>query len=103
VRILRELRHSSICSFLGTCMQQGLPAIVLEYLPGGSLHKLLHETRADAGPGAADGSPTPLAPELLSRLSLEVAQGVAYLHQSQVSHRESELEPQPRPQPEPEP
>ena len=51
-------------------MQQGLPAIVLEYLPGGSLHKLLHETRADAGPGAADGSPTPLAPELLSRLSL---------------------------------
>ena len=95
VRILRELRHPSICSFLGTCMQQGLPAIVLEYLPGGSLHSLLHGTHAAA---ASDGSgtsgsrggpgPAPLAPALLSRLSLEVAQGVAYLHRSQVIHRD---------------
>ena len=84
-------------------MQQGLPAIVLEYLPGGSLHKLLHEPRADAGPGNADGSPTPLAPELLSRLSLEVAQGVAYLHQSQVSHRQPQPQPQAQAQPQPNP
>lgn len=87
--ILRELRHASICSFLGTCMQQGLPAIVLEYLSGGPLHNLLHETPAAAGAdGAGSGGPAPLAPALLSRMSLEVAQGVAYLHHSQVIHRD---------------
>ena len=74
--ILSQLRHSAICTLLGTCMQQGLPALVLEFMSGGSLFDLLHNSNVT------------LTPPLLSRLALEVATGVAYLHEHSVIHRD---------------
>jgi len=74
--ILAQLRHSAICTLLGTCMQQSLPALVLEYMCGGSLFDLLHNSGAT------------LTPPLISRLALEVATGINYLHQNAVIHRD---------------
>ena len=55
------------------------PALVLELLPRGSLHDLLYldmEGRA------------PLSLALKHRLVLEVAQGLEYLHEKNVLHRD---------------
>lgn len=45
VRICSRLRHANICSFLGTTLRNGSPALVLEYLGGGTLHHALHNPR----------------------------------------------------------
>ena len=74
--ILSQLRHPAICTLLGTCVQHGLPALVLEYMSGGSLFDLLHNSQAT------------VTPPLLSRLALEVASGVNYLHENSVIHRD---------------
>lgn len=75
-RILSQLCHPSICMLYGTCMQLSSPALVFEFMAGGSLFDLLHN------------SPAELHPSTLSRIALEVAAGVAYLHQQEVIHRD---------------
>ena len=75
-RILSQMRHPAICTLLTTCMQQGFPALVLEYMSGGSLFDLLHNSKRQ------------LPPTLLSRMALEVASGVNYLHEHSVIHRD---------------
>lgn len=75
-KILSQMRHPSICTLLSTCMQQGFPALVLEFMSGGSLFDLLHNSKRQ------------IAPTLLSRISLEVASGVNYLHEHTVIHRD---------------
>jgi len=85
-RILSQIRHPSICTFIGTCMQQGFPAIVLEYMPGGSLHDLLHNRTRPAN--VTEEPVSVLSARILSRIALEVATGVAYLHDSGVIHRD---------------
>eukprot|EP00900_Chrysochromulina_parva_P023007 jgi/Chrpa1/533/Chrysochromulina_OHIO_Genome00010341-RA len=75
-RILSQLCHPSICMLYGTCMQLSSPALVFEFMAGGSLFDLLHN------------SPAELFPSTLSRIALEVASGVAYLHQQEVIHRD---------------
>jgi len=57
-------------------MQQGCPALVLEYMSGGSLFDLLHNSKQE------------LLPIMLSRMALEVASGVSYLHDHAVIHRD---------------
>ncbi len=80
-RILGTLRHPTICTFHGTCMKQGFPAIVLEYLSGGSLFDLLHNSSTRKHKHA-------ITPALLSRISLEVATGIRYLHEHAIIHRD---------------
>lgn len=75
-RILSQLCHPSICMLYGTCMQLSSPALVFEFMAGGSLFDLLHN------------SPAELFPSTLTRIALEVASGVAYLHQQEVIHRD---------------
>ena len=54
--------------------------MVLEFMPCGSLHDLLHNTTALAAPA--------LELATLSRIVVEVASGVAYLHYNGVMHRD---------------
>lgn len=44
VKILKCLRHPNVLLFMGACMQPPNLAIVTEYLPRGSLYRLLHKT-----------------------------------------------------------
>jgi len=81
VNIWRQLRHPCVCSLLGVCMFEQRPAMVLEYLIGGSLHDLLHNP--SPGDEAAQ-----LGALLVARIVAEVASGVAYLHYNGVMHRD---------------
>jgi hypothetical protein len=66
---------------MGTCVQRGLPAIVLEYLPG-SLHDLLHK------PTTGKHKLRPLGERVQVQIAREIATGVAYLHSEQLIHRD---------------
>ena len=76
--IAAKLRHHAICALYGTTVLGGAPAIVLEYMPGGSLHHALHNRRREEV----------LKPDALAHIALDVAMGIAYLHSSQVIHRD---------------
>lgn len=78
VDIWQQLRHPCVCTLLGVSTFDGRPSMVLEYMTGGSLHDLLHNTDKRA----------PIEIGLLSRIVAEVASGVAYLHANGVMHRD---------------
>ena len=98
VKIWSNLRHPAVCSFMGTCVQRGLPAIVLEYLPG-SLHDLLHK------PTTGKHKLRPLGERVQVQIGREIATGVAYLHSEQLIHRDIKARARqpssPRPHPNP--
>jgi len=80
--VLAQLRHPCICSFFGTCsMPGGNIALVLEQLAC-SLFELLHKR------GDGSNLSPPLGPEFVATLSHEVAMGLAFLHRSNVMHRD---------------
>jgi len=68
VAALRSLRHPRLVKFMGACLQPPNLCIVTEYMPGGSLHHLLHKAR------------TPLTLSQQARMALQVSEGVAFLH-----------------------
>ena len=71
--------HPNVCSFFGTCIARGAPALVLEYLEGGSLSGLLY--------GELSTWATLSSNELLL-LAKGVAIGLHYLHCNGVIHRD---------------
>jgi len=90
VHIWRQLSHPCICALLGACIYDQRPAIVLEYLGGGSLYNLLHCTpRFTVNPLLADhshvlGSPragraavSGTAPRSADSMEVDVAGGIA--------------------------
>ncbi len=70
---LAKLSHPSIVKVYDYGEHEGSPYLVMEYLPGGTLKKLL-------------GKPLPWQEAL--RLLLPVARGVAYAHQRGILHRD---------------
>jgi len=81
--LLSRLKHPNIVPFIGAVTKSQHLCIVLGFVSGGSLYRLIHARKA-----AADGPAFSLAE--IAQLALGIAQGVQYLHAQQppVIHRD---------------
>ncbi|THG07827.1 hypothetical protein TEA_002052 [Camellia sinensis var. sinensis] len=70
VAIMKHVHHPNVVLFMGAVTQRPHLSIVTEYLPRGSLYRLIH--RADAG--------EVLDQRRCLRMALDVAKGINYLH-----------------------
>ncbi|KAM4731297.1 uncharacterized protein map3k19 [Anableps anableps] len=75
VELLKTLRHSNIVGFLGTSLYQHVVSIFMEYIPGGSIASILHRFG-------------PLPERVLALYTHQILEGVAFLHQNRVIHRD---------------
>uniref|UniRef100_A0A087X330 Mitogen-activated protein kinase kinase kinase 19 n=1 Tax=Poecilia formosa TaxID=48698 RepID=A0A087X330_POEFO len=75
VDLLKTLRHSNIVGFLGTSLYQHVVSIFMEYIPGGSIASILHRFG-------------PLPERVLALYTHQILEGVAFLHQNRVIHRD---------------
>jgi len=57
IESFRHLRHKRLVRFIGACLEMPNPCLVTQYMPGGSLHDLLHVRKMKLPPLHA----TPLA------------------------------------------
>jgi serine/threonine protein kinase len=69
ILLTATLRHPNIVSFVGACWGKDLMALVLEWVPRGSLADLLEDKSLDLHWG-----------EPLLKLAMDVARGMIYLH-----------------------
>ncbi|KAF6253092.1 kinase-like domain-containing protein [Scenedesmus sp. NREL 46B-D3] len=70
VDIMARLRHPNVVLFMGAVMQAHQLAIVTQFIPRGSLFRLLHRSKAD------------LEPRRRLQMALDIARGMNYLHTS---------------------
>lgn len=77
IRYLQKLRHPRLVAFLGCCNKPPHVLLLVEYMRGGSLHALLF------GPKKRNPSFT-----VKVRMAQQVAEGLAYLHDLCVVHRD---------------
>ncbi|XP_078539495.1 mitogen-activated protein kinase kinase kinase 19 [Lissotriton helveticus] len=75
VDLLRTLNHVNIVGFLGTCLQDNIVSIFMEFIPGGSISSILKRFG-------------PLPEIVFSRYTRQILQGVSYLHENKVIHRD---------------
>jgi len=78
VALMRALRHPNVLQFLGSCTIPPDICICTEYMPRGSLYRILHD-------------PTLLLPwGLVRRMAVDAARGCLYLHSSDpvIVHRD---------------
>ncbi|VVB11993.1 unnamed protein product [Arabis nemorensis] len=68
INIMKKLRHPNVLLFMGAVCSEERSAIVMEYLPRGSLFKILHNSNQ------------PLDKKRRLRMALDVARGMNYLH-----------------------
>merc|ERR1719487_2607196 len=78
VESFRHLRHKNLVTFIGACLEIPHPCLVTEYMPGGSLHHLLHVRQLRL----------PLLHAI--NMCMQLADGVRYLHSQNpvVVHRD---------------
>lgn len=78
IESFRHLRHKRLVRFIGACLEMPNPCLVTQYMPGGSLHHLLHTRKLK------------LPPLHATNMCLQLADGVMYLHSQNptVVHRD---------------
>ncbi|EGT35181.1 hypothetical protein CAEBREN_28035 [Caenorhabditis brenneri] len=74
IKHLRHLRHKNIIEFLGVCSKSPCYCIVMEYYSKGQLYTVLKTKNT-------------ITRELFSQWVKEIADGMHYLHQNKVIHR----------------
>ncbi|PHT87586.1 hypothetical protein T459_09692 [Capsicum annuum] len=81
MRTLNSVRHRNLVRLGGYCTRHGYGYILTEFIPGGTLHDVLHQRKP----------PVVLNWESRHRIALGVAQGLSYLHYDtvpQIIHRD---------------
>ncbi|NXH77343.1 M3K19 kinase, partial [Hydrobates tethys] len=75
VDLLKTLKHVNIVTYLGTCLEDNILSIFMEFVPGGSISSIIHRFG-------------PLPEIVLCKYTQQILQGVAYLHDNCVVHRD---------------
>ncbi|KAM4697907.1 mitogen-activated protein kinase kinase kinase 19 [Rhinophrynus dorsalis] len=75
VDLLKALEHENIVGYLGTCRQDNLVTIFMEFVPGGSISSILKRFG-------------PLQEIVFIKYTKQILQGIAYLHNNRVIHRD---------------
>uniref|UniRef100_A0A8B9GWI4 Mitogen-activated protein kinase kinase kinase 19 n=1 Tax=Astyanax mexicanus TaxID=7994 RepID=A0A8B9GWI4_ASTMX len=75
VDLLKNLEHPNIVGFLGTALTDNVISIFMEYVPGGSISSVLNRFG-------------PLPEKVFALYTRQVLEGVAYLHENRVIHRD---------------
>lgn len=73
--ILSKIQHKNVIKFIGACTKPSFH-LVTEYMPGGNMYDFLHIQKVVL-----------TLPSLL-KVAIDVSQGVAYLHQNNIIHRD---------------
>nr|XP_018669614.2 RGS domain-containing serine/threonine-protein kinase A [Ciona intestinalis] len=75
VEILKDMKHTNIVSFIGTCLEGNVVNIFMEYLTGGTIASVLKDFgNLDEG--------------VFRRYTKQILEGVCYLHKHNVVHRD---------------
>ncbi|XP_051479131.1 mitogen-activated protein kinase kinase kinase 19 [Apus apus] len=75
VDLLKTLKHDNIVTYLGTCLEGNILSIFMEFVPGGSISSIINRFG-------------PLPEAVLCKYTKQILQGVAYLHDNCVVHRD---------------
>ncbi|NXL56142.1 M3K19 kinase, partial [Chordeiles acutipennis] len=75
VDLLKTLKHVNIVTYLGTCLEDNILSIFMEFVPGGSISSIINRFG-------------PLSEIVLCKYTKQILQGVAYLHDNGVVHRD---------------
>ncbi|XP_059461374.1 serine/threonine-protein kinase STY46-like isoform X2 [Corylus avellana] len=74
--IMRNIRHKNVIQFIGACTSPPGLCLVTEYMSGGSMYDFLHKQKSV------------LTPPSLIRAAIDVSEGMNYLHQNNIIHRD---------------
>ncbi|PXF41155.1 Serine/threonine-protein kinase EDR1 [Gracilariopsis chorda] len=72
MKLMSKLRHPNIVEFIGACIHSPNLAIILEFMPGGSLYRAIHRRRRN------QLGPFPLIKTVW--IAFGIAKGMAHLH-----------------------
>ncbi|XP_035298518.1 mitogen-activated protein kinase kinase kinase 19 [Cricetulus griseus] len=75
VDLLKALKHVNIVAYLGTCLEENTVSIFMEFVPGGSISSIINRFG-------------PLPEMVFCKYTRQILQGVAYLHENCVVHRD---------------
>ncbi|XP_036278001.2 mitogen-activated protein kinase kinase kinase 19 [Pipistrellus kuhlii] len=75
VDLLKALKHVNIVAYLGTCLEKNTVSIFMEFVPGGSISSIINRFG-------------PLPEMVFCKYTEQILQGVAYLHENCVVHRD---------------
>uniref|UniRef100_A0A8C0C5U9 Mitogen-activated protein kinase kinase kinase 19 n=1 Tax=Balaenoptera musculus TaxID=9771 RepID=A0A8C0C5U9_BALMU len=75
VDLLKALKHVNTVAYLGTCLEENIVSIFMEFVPGGSVSSIINRFG-------------PLPEMVFCKYTKQILQGVAYLHENCVVHRD---------------
>ncbi|XP_029461230.1 mitogen-activated protein kinase kinase kinase 19 isoform X2 [Rhinatrema bivittatum] len=75
VDLLKTLKHVNIVGYLGTCLKDNIVSIFMEFVPGGSIASIIKRFG-------------PLPEIVFCKYTRQILQGIAYLHENRVIHRD---------------